>query len=261
MDSILEKIVAAKRREVAEAEREKSFSSIMRQAETLAHRRRVSFRAALAGSPCGVIAEFKRKSPSRGFINRDARVRGIVPGYEKAGAAAVSVLTDEDWFAGSFDDLSEARLLVDLPLLCKDFIIDRYQICQAKIAGADAVLLIAAALTPATARSLAAFARGLGLETLLEVHGESELCHLNEYVDVAGVNNRNLATFVTDVRVSFRLAGLIPAEFVKISESGISSPETVVELRKAGFRGFLMGENFMKQPDPAAALQRFVQAL
>lgn len=171
------------------------------------------------------------------------------------------MLTDRDYFAGSLGDLRRARAGAQLPLLRKDFVIDAYQIAEARLAGADAVLLIAAALTPAQTSALASFAHELGLEVLLEIHQEKELGHLCDAVDVVGVNNRDLTTFVTDIRVSLALASSIPERFVRISESGLSSPETVRALREAGFGGFLMGENFMKRPDPAAALREFIEAL
>lgn len=258
--NILDQILETKRREVAALKAQLPFGELYARAK--AHTRPVrSFSGALSTSPSGIIAEFKRRSPSKGFINREARPEEIVPGYETAGAAAVSVLTDRDYFAGSLDDLRRARAGAQLPLLRKDFVIDAYQIAEARLAEADAVLLIAAALTPAQTSSLASFAHELDLEVLLEIHREQELGHLCDAVDVVGVNNRDLTTFVTDIRVSLALAPFIPDRFVRISESGLSSPEAVRALREAGFSGFLMGENFMKRPDPAAALREFIEAL
>lgn len=258
--NILEQIVADKRIEVAARKKELPMEAVRLRAEA-AERSVHSFRRALEGSSTGIIAEFKRKSPSKGFIQENARVAAVVPGYEAAGAAAVSVLTDTSYFGGTLADLEEARRLVSLPLLRKDFVVDPYQLCEARIAGADAVLLIASALTPEACASLAEYARGLGLEVLLEIHNETEVGHINPFVDVVGVNNRNLGTFVTDIRCSLELAERIPAYCLKISESGLSKPEDVVRLRQAGYRGFLMGENFMKEADPAAALKRFIEAL
>ena len=256
----MEKIVETKRREMVAAKAALGFDGILAEARAV-DRPVKSFSEALSLSPTGIIAEFKRKSPSKGFIRENADTASIVRGYTGNGAAAISVLTDREYFAGSLADLCIARTVTDLPLLRKDFIVDPYQICEARIAGADVILLIAAAISSAQCRELAAFASGLGLEVLLELHGEHEMGHINEYVDVVGINNRNLATFVTDIAVSKRLGGLLPRDIVRISESGISLPGTVKELRAEGFQGFLMGENFMKQPDPALALRSFIEAI
>jgi indole-3-glycerol phosphate synthase len=189
-------------------------------------------------------------------------VAAVTGGYAAAGAAAISVLTDKDYFAGTLDDLRTARHAVaGVPLLRKDFVVDEYQICEARLAGADAVLLIAAALSRDECVRLAAFAASLGLEVLLELHDASELGHICPGVSVVGINNRDLGSFATEVATSERLAGLLPPDMVRISESGISSPETVLGLREKGFRGFLMGETFMKRADPAAALSDFIKAL
>ena len=254
--NILEQIIATKRREITSAQAVKSMARIEAEASVLT-RQAVSFRKALLASPTGIIAEFKRKSPSKGFIKQEADTAGITTSYERAGAAAVSVLTDRDYFAGCLDDLIPARKNLSIPILRKDFIIDPYQICEARIAGADVVLLIAAALTPANVRSLAGYAHSLGLEVLLEIHNEQELGHLCDEVDVAGINNRDLSSFRTDPARSFELG----ERFVKISESGLSDPRTVRQLRSAGFQGFLMGENFMKRPDPGTALHDFIEKL
>lgn len=254
---ILDQILKTKYEEIAAAVVRRSFAAVYEEARSVA-RPVLSLSQALCGSPAGIIAEFKRRSPSKGFIREGADAAAVTGGYAASGAAAISVLTDRNYFGGTLDDLRAARRAADVPLLRKDFIIDPYQLCEARIAGADAVLLIASALTPERCAGLAAFARSLGLEVLLELHGESELDYLDAEVDVVGINNRNLKTFVTDTAVSERLAGMIPPERLKISESGISSPVTVRRLREAGFRGFLMGENFMKEPDPAEALRRFI---
>lgn len=260
MNTILDNIIQTKRLEVATARAAKPFEAILVEAQAVS-RPVLSFRDALAKSESGIIAEFKRRSPSKGFIHEGAKVAEVVPGYAKAGAAACSVLTDTTYFGGSADDLKEARQLVNLPLLRKDFIIDEYQICEARIWGADVILLIATALTPAEIERLGAFAHMLGLEVLLEIHDICELAHICPAVDVVGINNRNLATFVTNVQTSFELNRQVPGEYLRISESGISSPDTVRRLREAGFRGFLMGENFMKEDDPAAALHHFIEEL
>lgn len=259
--NILDTILASKRREIACRREQLSFDTLLARAEAMCTPVGRSFRKALSDSDTGIIAEFKRKSPSRGFIKQDAQAAEIASGYLRAGATALSVLTDEPFFGGTLDDLRAIRSVVGLPLLRKDFIVDEYQLCEAKIAGADVVLLIAAALPSSEVSRFARFARGLNLEVLLEIHREEELDCLCDEVDVVGVNNRDLTTFVTDTTRSLRLAERIPSRFVKISESGISAPETVKALRKAGFRGFLMGENFMKEQDPAAALKKFIEEL
>lgn len=246
--------------EVATARAAKPFEAILGEAQAV-NRPVFSFKDALARSKSGIIAEFKRRSPSKGFIHEGAKVADIVPGYAKAGAAACSVLTDITYFGGSADDLKEARRLVNIPLLRKDFMIDEYQICEARIWGVDVILLIAAALTPTEVERLGTFAHTLGLEVLLEIHDACELAHICPAVDVIGINNRNLATFVTDVQTSFELGRQIPGDYLRISESGISSPDTVRRLGEAGFRGFLMGENFMKEADPAEALHCFIEEL
>ena len=220
-----------------------------------------SMRAAIAASPTGIIAEFKRRSPSKGWIKEDASIETIVPEYAKSGAAALSILTDEPYFGGKIKDLRNVRHLVDLPILRKDFIIDEYQLMQAKVIGADAILLIAAALTEDECLTLARTAHELKLETLLEIHNEKELSYVNEHIDMVGVNNRNLGTFHTDVENSFRLAELLPKDMLLVSESGISSPETIVRLREAGFKGFLIGETFMKTEDPGKALKEMIQGI
>lgn len=260
MNTILNNIIQTKRIEVATARAAKPLASVLAEAQAV-KRPTLSFRGALVQSESGIIAEFKRRSPSKGFIHEGARVADIVPGYAEAGAAACSILTDTTYFGGSSDDLQEARRLVNIPLLRKDFIIDEYQICEARIWGADVILLIAAALTPDDVKHLSLFAHSLGLEVLLEIHDVCELAHICPSVDVVGINNRNLATFTTDVQTSFELEGQIPGMYLRISESGISSPDTVRRLREAGFRGFLMGENFMKETDPAEALRHFIDEL
>ena len=222
---------------------------------------RISMRACLSASPSGIIAEFKRRSPSKGWIKENAQADIIPPAYEAAGASALSILTDEKFFGGHLKDIRTVRSKVQLPILRKDFIIDEYQLYQARIVGADAILLIAAALRKEQCRMLAAKAHELGLEVLLEIHSEQELEYIEDNIDMVGVNNRNLGTFHTDVENSFRLAEKLPKEILLVSESGISSPQTVRQLRAAGFRGFLIGENFMKAPQPGDALKEFISLL
>jgi indole-3-glycerol phosphate synthase len=259
MHNILEQIISVKRQEVARQKEAVGLESLEKMLRERPAGR--SFRQSLLDSSTGIISEFKRKSPSKGWIFRDAEIERIVPSYAASGASALSVLTDEPFFGGSLKDLKTARALTDIPVLRKDFIIDVYQIYQARLFGADVILLIAAALTVRQTVSLAAKARELGLEVLLEIHSEQELEHISDRVDVVGINNRNLSTFHTDTQASFDLGEKIPPEFVKISESGISDPSTVKALREAGFRGFLMGENFMKTGDPGQTLYDFIQAM
>ncbi|MDU1891747.1 MAG: indole-3-glycerol phosphate synthase TrpC [Dysgonomonas sp.] len=258
MTNILERIIENKKKEV---EQQKAVVSISDLEKNISDIQVNSFKEALIQSSTGIIAEFKRRSPSRDWIFKDAKIEDVIPLYSKNGAAAISVLTDMDFFGGNLNDLNQARGLTTTPLLRKDFVIDEYQIYQAKKAEASAILLIASALTVDETKQFAAKAKELGLDVLLEIHNEMELGHINSNVDVVGVNNRNLATFVTDVQVSFDLVDKIPNEFVKISESGISQPQTVKELRQAGFKGFLMGENFMKTNNPGKALEEFIGEL
>lgn len=220
-----------------------------------------SMRRTLAESPTGIIAEFKRRSPSKGWIAREADPADVVPDYARAGAAALSVLTDEKFFGGTVRDLRAVRPLTDLPILRKDFIIDAYQLYEARIIGADAVLLIAAALSPDQCRELADVAHRLGMEVLLELHTADELRHICPEVDMIGVNNRHLGSFSTDPEHSLRMAGLLPAgdDVVRISESGLSDPATIHRLRRAGYRGFLIGETFMRASHPGEALASFLR--
>ena len=205
----------------------------------------------------GIIAEFKRKSPSKGIINDSATVEAVTAGYAAHGASGLSVLTDSDFFGGSLQDLTAATVH-ETPILRKDFMIDPYQIIEAKAHGAEVILLIAACLTPAEVKHLAAVAKDTGLEVLLEIHTKAELDHLCDNIDMVGINNRNLKTFEVDLAHSIALAKMLPAHLPKIAESGISDVSTIIELKKEGFDGFLMGENFMKTVDPAAAFAAFV---
>lgn len=256
---ILEKIIAHKKQEVAE--RKSLFPAKLLEQSTYYEGKPVSLKKyLLREDKSGIIAEFKRKSPSKGVINSHAKVERTTIGYMQAGASALSVLTDSEFFGGSSDDLKTARKFNFCPVLRKDFIIDEYQLIEAKSIGADAILLIAAALEPARLKELAAFAKGLELEVLMEVHGKEELdSHLNEHLDVVGVNNRNLKTFDVSVDTSRDLANAIPDQFVKISESGISNPETIVDLKSHGYKGFLIGETFMKTGRPELTAADFIE--
>ena len=251
MKDILSEIIAHKQTEIELQKQTVSPEQLQEQAgiiirENAAHHR--SMKQALAASSTGIISEFKRRSPSKGWINEAAQAEEIPASYEAAGAAALSILTDEKFFGGTLRDIRTARPLVRIPILRKDFIIDEYQLLQACIVGADAVLLIAACLSPEQCSTLTAQAHELGLEVLLEIHSPSELSYINKEVDMVGVNNRNLGSFVTDVENSFRIARQLreathgPASPLLVSESGISDPETICRLRAAGFRGFLIGE-------------------
>ncbi|SDL56272.1 indole-3-glycerol phosphate synthase [Salinimicrobium catena] len=258
--NILEKIAAHKRVEVAESKEEVPLEAL----ELLPHFKRkcISLKERLQQFSTGIIAEFKRRSPSHPEINLEAEVEKIALGYAKAGAAGISVLTDEEFFGGSLDDLMQAREAVNLPLLRKDFIIDEYQIYEAKAAGADVILLIAAILNRNQIARFAKTAKKLGLEVLLEVHNEEELERsLMPNLDMIGVNNRNLKTFEIDLENSKNLAEKIPAEYVKISESGISETVAIKELQKSGFQGFLIGGNFMATNDPGKSAAEFIKEL
>jgi indole-3-glycerol phosphate synthase len=221
-----------------------------------------SMKEALLASDTGIIAEFKRRSPSKGWIKEDGRADMIPLSYQQNGAAALSILTDKDYFGGHDDFIRTARQSgVTIPILYKNFVIDEMQLYEAALCGASAVLLIAACLTKEQCAVLLRKAHALGLEVLLEMHSEAELEYAELGPDMCGINNRNLGSFVTDVENSFRLAELLPKEAVKVSESGISNPDTVKALRQAGFRGFLIGENFMKSPEPGKALNEFISKL
>lgn len=257
--TILDKIIAEKRIEIAKRKSEKTISKL--ENELYFNRKCLSLKENLLKSETGIIAEFKRKSPSKGWIHENADARIIPAGYCTAGASGISILTDEPFFGGTPQDLITARPLVDCPILRKEFIVDEYQLFEAKAMGADVILLIASALSVEETKDLAKQAKAHGMEILLEIHNKEELAHINEYVDIVGVNNRYLKTFEVSIDISKELADLIPDEFVKISESGISNPETVIDLRKYGYKGFLMGENFMKTENPALSLKKFIELI
>lgn len=257
--NILDKIIAHKEQEVAER---KSLyptklleQSIYFSSDTISLRKYL-----LREDKLGIIAEIKRKSPSKGMIHEFVSIEQTSISYMQGGASALSILTDTEFFGGKNEDLTTARKFNYCPILRKDFTIDEYQIVEAKSIGADAILLIAAALTPDKLKNLAQFAKSLGLEVLMEIHhGEELKSHLNEYLDVVGVNNRDLKTFEVSVDTSISLANAIPDQFVKISESGISNPDTVLDLMSHGYQGFLIGEHFMSHGRPGAACAEFIQ--
>ena len=256
--NILDKIIAHKEKEVAER---KSLyptklleQSIYFSSDTISLRKYL-----LREDKVGIIAEIKRKSPSKGMIHEFVSIEQTSISYMQGGASALSILTDNEFFGGNNEDLSTARKFNYCPILRKDFTIDEYQIIEAKSIGADAILLIAAALSLERLKVLAQFAKSLGLEVLMEVHNEEELnSHLNEYLDVVGVNNRDLKTFKVNTGRSLELIGEMPPGVIPVSESGLSQPEEIRKLRTAGYSLFLMGENFMKQKDPGLACQRFI---
>ena len=261
-EDILTQIIANKRKEISrqmEAVSMKQLEAIVAMRET---REPLSLSRSIMSSPTGIISEFKRRSPSKGWINSNADIRVITGGYAEAGAAGLSVLTDTDFFGGSQGDLIKARLSApSTPILRKDFIISEYQILQSVAIQADAILLIAAALEKNECKRLAEMAHRLGLEVLLEIHSEDELEYATDCIDLIGVNNRNLGSFHTDVENSFRLAEKLPKGIPHISESGISEAETIIKLRQAGYNGFLMGESFMKTAEPAGALKMLIEKL
>ena len=256
--NILDKIVLNKRKEVARAKLATTYTGL--EESDFFHRECYSLKDFLLDpQKTGIIAEFKRKSPSKGIINDKVKPEVVTKGYAAAGASAISVLTDRNFFMGRKLDLVKVRQANTIPVLRKDFMIDEYQIIEAKSLGADIILLIAAILTAEKINNMAALAKSLGLSVLLEVHNLAELQKsINPNLDAIGVNNRNLADFTVSVDTSFELVKHIPDEFLKVSESAISNPEIIKELKKAGFNGFLIGENFMKQSDPGAAMMEFV---
>jgi len=257
--TILEKITAHKISEVAK--RKELFPSKLLEGSLYYETQTVSLKKYIQNpEKSGIIAEFKRKSPSKGIINAYKTPEEVTLGYMQAGASALSVLTDNEFFGGKNEDLTEARKFNFCPILRKDFIVDEYQIIEAKSIGADAILLIANILTKEQVAKFAKFAKSLGLEVLFEIHDESELSKLSQDVDIIGVNNRDLKVFKTDVQISHDLFPVLPKEFVKVSESGIHTPETVISLIKTGYDGFLIGENFMKTDNPGKACRDFINA-
>lgn len=256
--NILETIVANKKLEVKNKKLEISISDL--EMSDLFQRKTLSLCKFLQDkNRTGIIAEYKRKSPSKGIINNISTVEEVTKAYAEA-ASGISVLTDEKFFGGDTKDLLKARFN-QIPILRKDFMIDEYQIIEAKSIGADVILLIAACLTVSEVKQFAGLAKRLGLEVLLEIHSDEELKHICDDVDFVGVNNRNLKTFEVNINTSLHLINKIPTEKLAIAESGISNVDTIVTLRNAGFKGFLIGENFMKEPNPSIAFANFVSQL
>lgn len=257
---ILDQIIADKHKEVTL--KKSLIPETQLEASILFDRKVYSLSQNLKNSPTGIIAEHKRRSPSKAVINTSYSVEDVVRSYEIAGASGISVLTDGKYFGGSLDDLVLARASVSLPLLRKEFIIDTYQILEAKAYGADVILLIAAVLSRVEIKTLSEFAQQIGLEVLLEVHNEAELeKSLMPSLNMIGVNNRNLKTFEVNLDYSKTLADQIPDDFVKISESGISTATAVKDLRNYGYQGFLIGENFMKSNDLGNRTKNFINQL
>jgi len=262
MSNILDTIVAQKRKEIETLKPMSSIERFRREGFFWEIRTRSLRDHLLVPGSSGIIAEFKRKSPSKGWFKpKELEVEPVVRAYNDKGAAGMSILTDQTFFGGDLDDLIQAKVISDIPVLRKDFMIDPWQIAEARAFGADVILLIAACLTPQEVKEMAIFARTIGLEVLLEIHNEEELGHICDEVDMVGVNNRNLKTFEVDINTSLQLINKIPTDKVAVAESGISNVETIVTLREAGFRGFLIGENFMKEPDPGTAFEAFVEKL
>jgi indole-3-glycerol phosphate synthase len=258
--NILEKIVATKKEELTEAK--KLFPRSMLLDRPLFHAPKHSVTEAIrSGTTSGIIAEFKRRSPSRGWINEHASLDEVVRGYASSGAAAISVLTDSQYFGGSLSDLLQARQVVGVPLLRKDFTIDAYQLYEAKAYGADIILLIAAILSPGQVKELAEEAHSIGLEVLLEIHDEKELFHVCPEADLVGINNRNLKNFEVNIEHSIRLQSMLSSHTIRVAESGIHDAEIARKLLENGFDALLMGEYFMKQPNPAIAFASFYNQL
>lgn len=258
--NILDQIIASKKREVTLKKRVISINQL--ENSDLFNAKTHSLSKSILNSPFGIIAEHKRRSPSKGTINHNLSVEEVVIGYENAGASGISVLTDSQYFGGSLDDLLLAKAAISTPLLRKEFIIDEYQILEAKAYGADAVLLIASVLTKNEIKSLSEFAHSIALEVLLEVHNLEELeKSIMPSLDIIGVNNRNLKTFEVCLQNSIDLVTQIPTDFIKISESGLSTVEDLKGLQNHGFQGFLIGESFMKTDNPGLALEQFINQL
>lgn len=257
--NILDKIIADKFKEV---ELKKSLIPVSQLENSVLFDRKCISLAHNLKTGSGIIAEHKRRSPSKSVINQSLNVQDVTSGYENAGASGISVLTDGKYFGGSLEDLLYARASVNIPILRKEFMIDEYQIIEAKAYGADAILLIAAVLTEKQLTYLADSAKKFGMDVLLEIHNEEELeKSLKVNADMIGVNNRNLKTFEVDIANSKKLSGLIPSDFVKVSESGISNTKAIADLKNYGFEGFLIGENFMKTDDPGKSAKEFITQL
>ncbi|HMU47078.1 MAG TPA: indole-3-glycerol phosphate synthase TrpC [Chitinophagaceae bacterium] len=261
MSNILETIVAAKKKEIEPFKVKSPVERFEKEGFFWEIRNRSLVDILLLPGSTGIIAEFKRKSPSKGwFKTKELEVEPVVTAYNQ-GAAGISVLTNNEFFGGDLDDLIQTKVVTDIPVLRKDFIVDKWQIAESKAFGADIILLIAACLSPEQVKEFASYAKSIGLETLLEIHADNELGHICDEVDMIGINNRNLETFEVDINTSVSLIKKLGKTKPVIAESGISNVETIVSLRKAGFRGFLIGETFMKETMPAIAFADFINEL
>lgn len=258
--TILEKIIETKKNELEIVKKTIPIEELKKLPNF--ERKSISLVDRLKNSSHGIIAEHKRKSPSKSIINDSISINEIITGYNNANVCGISVLTDKDYFGGSLNDLKNARKLTNIPILRKEFIIDEYQIIEAKANGADVILLIAACLEKDQIKSFSSLAKEIGLEVLIEIHDENELkkC-LTDTIDIIGVNNRNLKTFEVDINTSIKLSNMIPKKFTKISESGISNYNEIIKLRKYGFKGFLIGELFMKKNNPGKEVFNLIQNL
>ena len=256
--TILEKIIETKKNELEIVKKTISIEELKKLPNF--ERKSISLVERLKNSSHGIIAEHKRKSPSKSIINDSISINEIITGYNNVNVCGISVLTDKDYFGGSLNDLRNARKLTNIPILRKEFIIDEYQIIEAKANGADVILLIAACLEKDQIKSFSSLAKEIGLEVLIEIHDENELkkC-LTDTIDFIGVNNRNLKTFEVDINTSIKLSNMIPKKFTKISESGISNYNEIIKLRKYGFKGFLIGELFMKNNNPGKEVLNLIQ--
>lgn len=258
---MLASIIAAKKKEIEPFKAKSPVERFEKEGFFWEIRNRSLVQGLLLPGSTGIIAEFKRKSPSRGWFKaKELEVEPVVTAYNKS-AAGISVLTDDTFFGGNLDDLIQAKIVTDIPVLRKDFIVDKWQIAESKAFGADVILLIAACLSPAMVKEFAGYAKSIGLESILEVHNEEELGHCCDEVSMVGVNNRNLKNFEVDINTSLKLIEKIPSGKPAIAESGISSTEAIVHLRSAGFRGFLIGERFMKEGEPGKAFAEFINGL
>lgn len=259
--TILDTIIAQKKIEVERAKKIKPIYTLENAVYFNRNCNSLSLEL-IQGHANGIIAEFKRKSPSKGIINGDVLPVEVVQGYAEAGVAAASILTDKDFFGGSLDDLIAVRnALLELPLLRKEFIVDEYQVIEAKASGADLILLIASCLNKNQVKNLASVARNLDLEVLLELHDESELDHVVDDINLVGINNRNLKTFAVDIDNALRMIEKLGDTYPCIAESGISTPEDILIFRNHGYKGYLIGENFMKHKNPSLACSQFIQEL
>lgn len=258
--TILDRIVLDIKEKIAICKSKVSIEEL--KAIPLFSRQTISFKKSLtAPGSSGVIAEFKRRSPSKGIINGEADVKEVVLGYEQGGAAAVSVLTNETFFGGCNEYLTAARSVLSIPILRKEFIVDPYQIYEARAIGADFILLIAEILTKSEIKEFTDLAHSIGLEVLMELHDEDQVCKIIPELDAVGINNRDLKTFTVDIDRSIRMAQSLPATTITVAESGLTDPETAITMRKAGFKGFLVGEQFMKQDNPAEGCKSFCNSL